>query len=35
VKRYTGRTPSEIWSLGGFAYLLGQFEQCLWGETHV
>jgi AraC-like DNA-binding protein len=30
VKRYTGRTPSEIWSLGGFSYLLGQFERSLW-----
>jgi AraC-like DNA-binding protein len=33
VKRYTGRTPSEIWSLGGFAYLLGQFERALWHDT--
>lgn len=32
VKRYTGKTPSEIWSLGGFTWLLGQFERTLWGE---
>ena len=35
VKRYTGRTPSEIWSLGGFAYLLTQFEHSLWGPANV
>jgi AraC-like DNA-binding protein len=35
VKRYTGRTPSEIWSLGGFSYLLGQFEHSLWGSASL
>jgi len=35
VKRYTGRTSSEIWSMGGFSYLLGQFEQSLWDPSNV
>jgi AraC-like DNA-binding protein len=30
VKRYTGRTPSEIWKEGGFPFLLAKFEQALW-----
>jgi AraC-like DNA-binding protein len=35
VKRYTGRTPSEIWSIGGFTYLLSQFERALWNSTRM
>lgn len=35
VKRYTGHTPVDIWTSGGFPYLLRQFDEALARRAHM